>query len=580
MSALLKPIVAFALLCLALGASALLVNQSRHRDHLALDNELRELQTQRLLQALDVRIEPTRRLLAFKARSAKLRAALSAETLDDELSDLSEASYEFGMSVIGLHLRSQNSLYLDKAPASPDNFYGLESLLTAAYAGGGRSLLYSGEFRGKPALMFAEPIRELGQVRGMLVAVRDLDPGFVDSLSRSLGLPVQIVINGQRMGVMSKGEPTAVRYATQGGPELQLEVRIPPVDATPSSASLLQPLTLALALGLLGVLLSALSLRYRQRREQALLAHIEALTERDSRANSISALQQFQENDGPGQLGRAVLRLCQQHEQALQTQLHNQTELESERSRLQNSVRELTRAREQSSSAPRLKSEFLSRMGEEIRTPMNNVVSMFGLLRSMPLDKEPKELTELGHRSATTLMESLTNILDFIKLDAGQLRLSEAPFLISHLVRDVVYTLRPQAMEKGLRLEYSMPDELPRTANGDVARVQQILSNLVSNAIRFTAEGEIGVYVDLLPGENSKYLRFSVVDTGLGIAKEAQASLFESLEERTRLANSSFAGRLRLIVAKELTNLMQGEIGVSSELNKGSRFWFTIKLSA
>ena len=158
------------------------------------------------------------------------------------------------------------------------------------------------------------------------------------------------------------------------------------------------------------------------------------------------------------------------------------------------------------------------------------------------------------------------------------MRLNQEPFQVAGLVGEIVGQLKPHATDKGLRLDYNLAEGVPATALGDPARIKQILSNLVGNAIRFTREGEVAVYVDILQPADERFLRFSVVDTGVGIPKDAQAGLFDSLNQRSRLTTASFAGRLRLIVAKELSALMGGQIGVSSESNKGSRFWFTIKL--
>ncbi|MEP2302662.1 MAG: ATP-binding protein, partial [Kangiellaceae bacterium] len=226
--------------------------------------------------------------------------------------------------------------------------------------------------------------------------------------------------------------------------------------------------------------------------------------------------------------------------------------------------------------APRLKSEFLSRMGDEITTPMKSVVSMLKLLSEYPFDPEPKQLLTIAKRSTRTLVNNLNNILDFSKLDAQMLRLKPKQFSVRELVDELSSELSHFANEKGLSLQASSAPEMPELLTADEYRIKQILRNLLGNAIRFTKSGEVSLYADLTAKAGSKLLRFTISDTGIGIAPAAQKELFDSLEQTTKLSNSSFTGRLRLIVSKRLAELMGGEIGVISEVGEGSQFWFTV----
>ncbi len=226
--------------------------------------------------------------------------------------------------------------------------------------------------------------------------------------------------------------------------------------------------------------------------------------------------------------------------------------------------------------APRLKSEFLSRMGDEITTPMKSVVSMLKLLSEYPFDPEPRQLLTIAKRSTRTLVNNLNNILDFSKLDANMLRLKPKKFSVRELVDELSSELSHFANEKGLSLQASSAPDMPELVTADEYRIKQILRNLLGNAIRFTKTGEVSLYADLTAKAGDKLLRFTISDTGIGISPAAQKELFDSLEQTTKLSNSSFTGRLRLIVSKRLAELMGGEIGVVSEVGEGSQFWFTV----
>ncbi len=228
--------------------------------------------------------------------------------------------------------------------------------------------------------------------------------------------------------------------------------------------------------------------------------------------------------------------------------------------------------------APKLKSEFLSRMGDEITTPMKSVVSMLKLLSEYPFDPEPKQLLNIAKRSTRTLVNNLNNILDFSKLDAGMLKLKKKDFSVRQVVDELASELSHFANEKDLSLMASCSPDMPEVIKADEYRVKQILRNLLGNAVRFTKQGEVSLYADTIENNGKKLLRFTISDSGIGISPQAQKELFDSLQQTTKLTNSSFAGRIRLIVSKQLAELMGGEIGVISEVGKGSQFWFTVAI--
>jgi signal transduction histidine kinase len=243
---------------------------------------------------------------------------------------------------------------------------------------------------------------------------------------------------------------------------------------------------------------------------------------------------------------------------------------------LQKNAKEMETQRDSAVAAPRIKSEFLSRMGDEITTPMKSVVSMLKLLSEYPFEAEPKQLLNIAKRSTRTLVDNLNNILDFSKLDANMLKLKSKEFNVRELIDDLSSELSHYANEKDLSLQASSDAEVPSIIRADVFRIKQILRNLLGNAIRFTKSGEVSLYADVSTKEGHKLLRFTIADTGIGMSPEAQRGIFDSLQQTTKLSNSSFAGRLRLIVSKNLAELMGGEIGVISEIGQGSQFWFTI----
>lgn len=556
-----KPLVPLALLAAALLGVGVAAHHLDQRHRQTLTTQWQASETARLAAVA----RHTHELAHAFLRAAASNAMLKQMSASEQVHALADSASPFALSVVSLHDRASNTLHLANAPSRAGEFYGFEPLIQASYASG-KATSFVGEYRGKPALMYAEPMREGDSVTGLLLAARMLDQNLVDDWHRASGQALQLGVAGQSFAAGSGERSLVVPVAVDGGMPIRLELRLP--DTEHADWSLL---AFSVLLAGLGFGLGWHGLAQRQR-------SIAALTTAAAGANPNLA-EALASDDELAPLARAL-------SQNLATRIADQADAQA---RYQESVRvveklsadnrALAQARDEALRAPRTKSEFLSRMGDEVTTPMHSVVSMLDLLREYELPSEPRELLSIAHRSAHTLTENLNNIMDFSKLDAGLLKLHIEPFQVGRMVQDVVTQLRVHASDKGLRLDYNLAEGVPPTALGDPIRIQQILSNLVGNAIRFTKDGEVAVYVDILQPAEDRFLRFSVVDTGVGIPKDAQAGLFDSLDSRSRLNNASFAGRLRLIVAKELTALMGGQIGVSSEPGKGSRFWFTIKLA-
>jgi len=241
--------------------------------------------------------------------------------------------------------------------------------------------------------------------------------------------------------------------------------------------------------------------------------------------------------------------------------------------------------REHARSAERAKSEFLANMSHEIRTPMNGVIGMSELLGTTQLTDRQSMFVDIIRASAGTLLDVINDILDFSKINAGQLTLDPQPFKLTRIANEPAQLVAHIAEKKGLELLVRVQPDLPRTLIGDFGRIRQVVTNLVSNAVKFTASGQVVVDVSAEEhcdnGGRFLSLRVEVRDTGVGIPAEKQRYIFEMFSQVDGSSTRRHQGTgLGLSISKGLVEMMGGEIGVQSVPGEGSIFWFTVALPA
>ncbi|NVJ60452.1 MAG: hypothetical protein HWE27_08680 [Gammaproteobacteria bacterium] len=480
--------------------------------------------------------------------------------------------------VVLIYSISTQTLYAKNKTLPMGNYSDLESIILDQVKSP-RNQTKLGKYQGKSALIFSNPILVERELTGLFFNLLVLDKALIDKLSKHTNSELKLSFDGNTLTTDNYADNSYTKttsFPISQSTKIVISVTPPSYMAIPESSN---QLTLYVgAIIFLLVLLMGLSafllFNYQRIKNKFRLALIDA----NSPHQVVNNLKELE-------LPKDWLELQQKITEVVYQQIHQNKQMElklKQNEQLKKDYAEqksaLKQERDSAVLAPKTKSEFLSRMGDEITTPMKTLTSMLHLLSEYSLSDEPKELLSIARRSSNTLINNLNNILDFSKLDAELLKLHKSNFNIKKLVKETISEYEPHAKAKSLNLTSKMAPDVPESINTDSKRIKQILKNLIGNAIRFTKSGSVNVETEVFSQGEENYLRFRIKDTGVGIPPEAQAGLFDSLERETKLNNSSFAGRLRLIVSKKLSELMGGEIGVSSELNEGSEFWFTIRI--
>jgi PAS domain S-box-containing protein len=255
-------------------------------------------------------------------------------------------------------------------------------------------------------------------------------------------------------------------------------------------------------------------------------------------------------------------------------------ELQDNARKLEQMNHDLEQANAAIQAANTAKSEFLATMSHELRTPLNGVIGMTELLRHTELDEHQRQFVDACHSSGKSLLDLINDILDFSKIEAGKLELEEHDFDVDRLVQEIVEPMTLLADQKGLRFANHLAPQVTRRVCGDSARLRQVLINLIGNAIKFTATGEVAVRVapaESHPGEAA--VRFEVSDTGIGIPADRLHRLFQSFCQADSSTTRKYGGTgLGLAICKRLVELMGGRIGVKSTFGQGATFWFEVPL--
>ncbi len=244
-------------------------------------------------------------------------------------------------------------------------------------------------------------------------------------------------------------------------------------------------------------------------------------------------------------------------------------------------IRKMAEAKRQAEEANRAKSLFLASVSHELRTPLNAVIGLSDLLREQPLQRQHREMVATIAGAGRTLLELITQVLDFSRIEAGRMPVNVADVDLYTLLHQIRAILRFQAESKGIDLAIEVTADTPRMVRADRRHLQELLVNLASNAVKFTSEGHVVIGVQPVESTDGQVrLRFEVSDTGIGIAPEAHGRIFESFTQADETIIDSHGGTgLGLAICRQLVQIHGGQIGLDSEIGRGSTFWFELPMT-
>jgi signal transduction histidine kinase/CheY-like chemotaxis protein len=348
---------------------------------------------------------------------------------------------------------------------------------------------------------------------------------------------------------------------------LNLVVRV----SLPSGTGQLPFMPVAIGYGVVGLLLATLAVALALRLGRRLvspLKDLEQLSRQTGAGANLVLPASLQTPDELGQLAGAFKRMADS--------------MHADQIRLAEQVDELIVARNEAQAAGAAKGEFLAMMSHEIRTPMNAVLGMLFLLRQGRLEARQDDYAAKAHRAAQGLLRVINDILDFSKLEAGKLKIEAQPFDLGAVLALATEAVELVARDKGLRVERHVDEGVPTRLIGDAQRLQQVLVNLLGNAVKFTERGHVGLLVGCAPLDDGRVeLSFTVADTGIGMDEVQQAALFEPFCQVDASASRRFQGTgLGLAITHRLVGLMGGQIQVDSAPGRGSAFQFMLACRA
>ncbi len=314
------------------------------------------------------------------------------------------------------------------------------------------------------------------------------------------------------------------------------------------------------------------------------LLHLAGLMENISAGKDYSLRAERVSRDEIGTLVEGFNHMLEQiefHQASLaEHQLYLEQTVSDRTAELRTAVTALEQARQQADTANQAKSHFLSRMTHELRTPLIGVLGMNELLTRTSLTAQQQELVDMVQKSGEQLLDSISNILDFARIEAGKLQLEYSEFSLVQVIQDVVALLSLQAQEKGLSLRVDIPRDAMWKVRGDETRIRQILVNLIGNAIKFTPSGSINIGLSCLKqGDSSGTFELEVADSGIGMSAEVKQQVFDVFYQVDGTGTGAKSGTgLGLAIVRQLVELMDGKLNLVSAPGQGSRFQVTLDL--